>query len=162
MSEVKTTERLDEIAGKICKAVIPIRKEYYLGRGSSVAICTLSSLDLLDRISQTAALMDRIAIVGRLLSENKGIDAMVGFAAKHPNLERIVLCGKEVKGHQAGQALLSLAKNGINPGGRIIGALGPYPLLRSEPNSVSAFRNRVQVVDLMGTTKLETIIKLVT
>lgn len=162
MNKLKTRERLDNIAGKICKTVIPIRQEYYLGRGSSVAICTLSSFDLLDRISLTAALMNRVAIVGRLLSENKGIDAIIGFAEMHPSLDRIILCGKEVKGHKAGQALLSLAKNGIEPSGRIIGALGPYPLLHSGIKSITAFRNRVQVLDLIGTTRLETIAKLVT
>lgn len=158
---IKTKERLDDMAGRICKSLIPVRKEYYLGRGTSVAICTLSSIDLLEGIFQTPALMNKIAIVGRLLSENKGIDAIIGFSARHPDLERIVLCGKEVKGHRAGQALLSVARNGIDADGRIIGASGPYPLLHSEPNIVSAFRNRVQVIDLVGITKLETINKLV-
>ncbi|HEV8387407.1 MAG TPA: hypothetical protein VGQ03_07275 [Nitrososphaera sp.] len=142
--------------------MIPIKKEFYLGRGSSIAICTLSSFDLLDRISKTVALMDKIAIAGRLLSENRGIDAMIEFASRNPGLERIILCGKEVKGHRAGQALLSLAKNGIEPGGRIVGALGPYPILRSQPKDVNTFRNRVQVVDLMGITNLEMIMVLVT
>lgn len=142
--------------------MIPIKKEFYLGRGSSVAICTLSSIDLLERISRTVALMDKIAIAGRLLSENRGIDAMIEFTSRNPDLERIILCGKEVKGHRAGQALLSLAKNGAGPGGRIIGALGPYPILHSELKDVNTFRNRVQVVDLMGITKLETIMLLVT
>ena len=159
---MKTTERLDEIAGRICKSLIPVRKEYHLGGGGSVAICTLSSLDLLERIFQTPALMDKIAIVGRLLSENKGIDAIIRFCAEHPDLERIVLCGREVHGHRAGQALLSLARNGIYADGRIVGALGPYPLLHSEPDAVSAFRNRVQIIDLVGVTRLETIAKLVT
>ena len=162
LSEIKTTKKLDEFAGRICKAVIPIKKEFYLGRGSSVAICTLSSFDLLEKISNTVALMDKIAIAGRLLSENRGIDAMIEFATRNPDLERIILCGKEVKGHRAGQALLSLAKNGTEPSGRIIGALGIYPILRSEPKDVDTFRNRVQVVDLMGITKLEKIMMLVT
>ena len=142
--------------------MIPIKKEFYLGRGSSVAICTLSSFDLLERISKTVALMNKIAIAGRLLSENRGIDAIIEFASRNPDLERIILCGKEVKGHRAGQALLSLVKNGTEQSGIIIGALGPYPILRSERKDVNTFRNRVQVVDLMGITKLETIMMLVT
>ena len=72
LTKLRTRERVDEVAGKICKAVIPIRKEYYVGQGKSLAICTLSSLDLLEKISQTPFIMDRVAIVGRLLSENNG------------------------------------------------------------------------------------------
>jgi tetrahydromethanopterin S-methyltransferase subunit A len=162
LSKTKSTERFDEIAGRICKSLIPVRKEYYLGGGRSVAICTLSSLDLLERIFQTPALMDKIAIAGRLLSENKGIDAIIRFCVEHPDLERIVLCGKEVKGHRAGHALLSLVRNGIDADGRIVGAVGRYPILHSEPVDVSAFMNRVQVVDQVGITKLETIAELVT
>jgi tetrahydromethanopterin S-methyltransferase subunit A len=85
-----------------------------------MAICTLSSIDLLERICQTPALMDKIAIVGRLLSENKGIDAIIRFSVNHPDLVSIVLCGKEVRGHRAGQALLSLVRNGIDADGRIV------------------------------------------
>jgi hypothetical protein len=33
-----------------CKFIIPIRHEYYLGSGSRIAICTLSSIKLLIEI----------------------------------------------------------------------------------------------------------------
>ena len=149
------------MAGKICKAVIPIRKEYYVGQGKSLAICTLSSLDLLEKISQTPFIMDRVAIVGRLLSENKGIDAIVKFAVDHQDLARLILCGKEVKGHRAGQALLSLAANGTDNAGRIIGAVGPYPTLRTPGDAIGAFRRQVMLVDLIGSTDIDRIVQLV-
>lgn len=154
-------EKVDNIAGRICKIVLPIRQEYYLGRGKASAICTLSSLDLLYRISQMASVMGRVAIVGRLLSENKGIDAMIRFAIEHPGLERIILCGKEVKGHRAGQALLSLSRNGIDINGRIIGASGPYPSLRINHDEIDTFRKQVAIVDLVGSTDIDKIIELV-
>ncbi len=40
-------KRLEEAAGKLCKALLPINHEYYLGAGKALAICTLSSIDLL-------------------------------------------------------------------------------------------------------------------
>jgi tetrahydromethanopterin S-methyltransferase subunit A len=40
---------LDDAAGRLCKALLPIKHEYYLGRGKAVAICTLSSIDLLKK-----------------------------------------------------------------------------------------------------------------
>ena len=83
--------------------------------------------------------MSRILLVGRLLSENKGIDTLIGFTLKYPNLHHIVVCGKEVKGHKAGQALLSLHRNGINKNdGRIIGA------------TIESFRMQTMIYDLIG------------
>ncbi len=121
-----------------------------------MAICTLSSIDLLQEISKSD-IMEGVAIAGRLLSENKGIDAMIRFAAEHPDLKRIILCGKEVKGHRAGQALLALARNGIDSQGRIMGALGPYPILKSSIRDIDAFRRQVEIMDMVGTTDINSL-----
>lgn len=149
-------KKFDEAAGKVCEAVLPIKHEFYLGRGKRVAICTLSSIDLLLEISRTD-IMDRVAIAGRLLSENKGLDAMIKFAMEHPELSRIIVCGKEVKGHRAGQALLALARNGIDGDGRIIGALGPYPTLMSLARDVDTFRRQVEITDMIGTVEISSL-----
>jgi tetrahydromethanopterin S-methyltransferase subunit A len=103
-----------------------------VGRGKSVAICTLSSMDLLETIAWNTDMMSRILVVGRLLSENKGISTLIKFTINYSDLRYIVVCGKEVKGHKTGQPLLSLHKNGVNrDDSRIIGAIGPYPFLTS-------------------------------
>jgi tetrahydromethanopterin S-methyltransferase subunit A len=149
--------RFDDAAGRICKAVIPVRHEFFEGTGRKTAICTLGSMGLLEEISRSADIMRRVAIAGRLLSENRGIDAMVAYVAGHPELERIVVCGREVKGHRAGQALLSLHKNGVDPKGRIIGAAGPYATLKSSMGQIGRFREQVELVDLVGVTDLEKI-----
>lgn len=143
-------KRLGDAAGKLCQALLPIRHEYYLGAGNSVAICTLSSIDLLEMISRSY-LMNNVLIAGRLLSENKGIDAMIAFTIKHPELKRILICGKEVKGHRAGQALLALASNGMDLSGRIIGAASPNPIVTLCAQEVDTFRRQVQIIDLIGT-----------
>jgi tetrahydromethanopterin S-methyltransferase subunit A len=143
-------KRLEEVAGKICKALVPMKHEYYLGSGEAAAICTLSSIDLLEMISRTY-LMNNVLIAGRLLSENKGIDAMIAFTIKHPELKRILICGKEVKGHRAGQALLALASNGMDLSGRIIVAASPNPIVTLCALEVDTFRRQVQIIDLIGT-----------
>jgi tetrahydromethanopterin S-methyltransferase subunit A len=143
-------KRLEEGAGKICKTLVPIKHEYYLGSGKVVAICTLSSIDLLEMISRSY-LMNNVLIAGRLLSENKGIDAMIAFTIKHPELKRILICGKEVKGHRAGQALLALASNGMDLSGRIIEAASPNPIVTLCAQEVDTFRRQVQIIDLIGT-----------
>ena len=143
-------KRLDNAVGRLCKALLPIKHEYYLGAGKAVAICTLSSIDLLQTISKSD-LINRILIAGRLLSENKGIDAIIAFTMKHPNLKRIIVCGKEVRGHRAGQALLALASNGMDLSGRIIGAVGPNPIVTLSQQDVDIFRHQVEINDMIGT-----------
>jgi tetrahydromethanopterin S-methyltransferase subunit A len=143
-------KRLDNAAGRLCKALLPIKHEYYLGAGKAVAICTLSSIDLLQTISKSD-LINRILIAGRLLSENKGIDEIIAFTMKHPNLKRIIVCGKEVRGHRAGQALLALASNGMDSSGRIIGAVGPNPIVTLPQQDVDIFRHQVEINDMIGT-----------
>jgi tetrahydromethanopterin S-methyltransferase subunit A len=150
-------KKFDDVAGKVCEAVLPIKHEYYIGRGKDLAICTLSSIDLLEEISKSD-ITNKLAIAGRLLSENRGIDAMIRFTLEHPDLRHIIVCGKEVKGHRAGQALLALARNGIDRGGRIIGARGPYPILKSPAGDVRDFRRRVEIIDMIGTVDIEKLV----
>jgi tetrahydromethanopterin S-methyltransferase subunit A len=149
-------KKFDDLAGMICEVVLPIKHEYYLGRGKELAICTLSSIGLLEEISRSD-IMNRVAIAGRLLSENKGIDAMIRFALEHPDLRRVIVCGREVRGHRAGQALLALARNGTDGDGRIIGALGPYPILRSPAPNVEVFRRQVEISDMIGTVDISSL-----
>lgn len=153
-------KKFDDAAGKICEAVLPIKHEYYLGKGDEMAICTLGSIDLLEKISKSD-MMDRVAIAGRLLSENKGIDAMIRFTLGHPKLRRIIVCGRDVRGHRPGQALFSLHKNGVDAGGRIIGAASPYPTLQSSQADVDAFRKQVAILDMTGTVDIAKIAGLV-
>lgn len=156
MTRTTIKKKFDDAAGKICEAVIPVRHERFEGAGGEAAICTLGSIDLLEEISKSP-LMTLVAIAGRLLSENRGIDAIIQFALSHPELKMLVLCGREVKGHMAGQALLSLYKNGVDPDGRIIGARGPYPSLQSSRDQVEKFRAQVCIIDLVGVTDLKQI-----
>jgi len=142
--------KLEDGAGILCKVFLPIKQEYYFGSGKSDAICTLSSTDLLELMISTSSLMEKVLIVGRLLSENRGIDAIVNRVMNYPELRRIIVCGKEVKGHRAGQALIALARNGINSNGRIIGASGPNPVIMQSQMNVEIFRHQVQIIDLIG------------
>ena len=153
MTRSSIRKKFDDAAGKMCEAVIPVKHERFEGGGKKVAICTLGSIDLLEAIS-ASPLMGQVAIAGRLLSENKGIDAIIQFAMSHPDLKRIILCGKEVRGHNAGQALLSLHKNGVDSDGRIVGAKGPYPSVRSPREMVDRFRKQVGIIDMVGVTDL--------
>jgi tetrahydromethanopterin S-methyltransferase subunit A len=157
MANITFKKKLENVAGRLCEILIPIKDEYFIGKGKTVAICTLSSMDLLQTIARTEGLMNRILIVGRLLSENKGIDTLIKFTLKNPELRYIVVCGNDVKGHQSGQALLSLYRNGVSRDGKIIGATGPHPFLTHLHADIESFRKQIMIYDLIKCEKLETV-----
>ena len=151
-------QNLENAAGKLCEILIPIKHEYYIGRGNDVAICTLSSIDLLQTIAASPDIMHRILVAGRLLSENKGLDKLISFTVNHPSLRHIVVCGTEVRGHKAGQALICIHRNGVRTNDRrIIGASGPNPFLSCSQADIKVFRRQVMMHDLIGTDDLKTI-----
>jgi tetrahydromethanopterin S-methyltransferase subunit A len=155
MANITFKKKLENVAGSLCEILIPIKDEYFIGKGKTVAICTLSSMDLLQTIARTEGLMNRILIVGRLLSENKGIDTLIKFTLKNPELRYIVVCGNDVKGHQSGQALLSLYRNGVSRDGKIIGATGPHPFLTHLHADIESFRKQIMIYDLIKCEELE-------
>ena len=70
---------IGETIGEICKIILPIPEEVYYGnKQSRLAVCTLSSMNLLKKIANSD-ILDNIAVAGRLLSENKGIDSMLDY-----------------------------------------------------------------------------------
>jgi tetrahydromethanopterin S-methyltransferase subunit A len=143
--------------GELCKLILPIPEKSYLGsKTSSIAICTLSSIDLLRNISNSE-ILNHISIVGRLLSENKGIDSIIKYVNKNQNIKTIIVCGKEVWGHKAGHSLLALHKNGIDYQGRIIDSTSPDPILTVTENEISYFQNNVILVDMINETNIEAI-----
>ncbi|MGA8913070.1 MAG: hypothetical protein WB443_09465 [Nitrososphaeraceae archaeon] len=158
---MKLKQRLENAAGKLCEVLIPIKPDYHMGEGNSVAICTLSSIHLLHAIADLDDMMNRILIVGRLFSENKGLDKLINFTVKHPALHHIIVCGKEVRGHKTGQALISVHRNGATKEGRIIGAIGPHPFLTCSQTDIELFRRQSEIYDLIDSEDIKTIKNLV-
>ena len=143
--------------GEICKIVLPIREESFLGNtNSSLAICTLSSLDLLKKISNSEILKE-ISIAGRLLSENKGIDEIINHVNSNKKIKTILICGKEVWGHKAGHSLIKLHKNGIDSSGKIIHSASPSPYLTVSEQKINYFRKEISLIDMINETSLEKI-----
>jgi tetrahydromethanopterin S-methyltransferase subunit A len=148
---------IENLAGEICKIILPINEEMFFGNPrSSLAICTLSSINLLKEITNSN-LLSKIALVGRLFSENKGIDSLVRYVISNKNLETILLCGKDTLGHKPGHSLLNLYKNGVNNQGRIIGSSSPDPILTITKSEVLKFQNQVKLIDEIGETSISKI-----
>ncbi len=152
---------LDYVLGKICKVILPIPEEIFYGnKNSSIAICTLSSINLLKEISNSE-LLDKIAIAGRLLTENKGIDSLIRNVNSNKNIRIIIICGKEVWGHKAGDSLLKLHEHGIDSNRRIINSSSPDPLLEVSQTDVNDFQNQVKLINKIGETRFSKIKKLI-
>ena len=102
---------IEELAGELCRIILPIEEEVFFGDPkSNIAVFTLSSMNLLKDISKSSIIKD-IAIAGRLLSENKGIDSLVRSVLSNENINTIILCGNDTLGHNSGDSLLCLYKN---------------------------------------------------
>jgi tetrahydromethanopterin S-methyltransferase subunit A len=150
---------IGEAIGELCKVILPINEEFYLGNSdSSIAICTLSSIDLLKNFANSE-ILNQISIVGRLLSENKGIDSIIKYVNKNPKVNTIIVCGKEVWGHKSGHSLFQLHKNGTDQNNRIINSTSPDPFLTVSKSEIKYFQDNVNLIDLINVTEFELILK---
>ena len=148
---------IENLAGEICKIILPINEEVFFGNPtSSLAICTLSSMNLLKEIVNSN-LLSKVALAGRLFSENRGIDSLVRYVISNKNLKTILLCGKDTLGHRPGHSLLNLYQNGVNNQGKIIGSSSPDPILTITKSEILEFQNQVKLIDEIDETSISKI-----
>ena len=146
-----------DLMGDFCKILLPIPEESYQGNtNSQIGICTLSSIDLLRKITNSD-ILNYVSIAGRLLSENKGIDSMVHSLNQNKRIKTLIVCGKEVWGHKAGHSLFKLHENGIDKNGRIINSTSPDPFLKVSKTQIDYFRNEITLVNMINETNLSKI-----
>ena len=149
---------LSETIGELCKIILPVPEESYRGDpNSSIAVCTLSSIDLLKKLANSE-ILNHLSIAGRLLSENKGIDSIIKHVNKNQKITTIIVCGKEVWGHKAGHSLFQLHKNGVDKNNRIINSTSPDPYLTVSKSQIKYFQNKITLVNLINETDFETIL----
>lgn len=117
-----------------------------------LAVCTLGDQRLATRI----AAHPRVAAAGALATANVGIEQLVRAVVAREGVRRLIVAGPESSLFRPGQSLLALAAHGVDEQGRIIGALGHEPYLRTlRPAVVAEFRRRLVLVDLRGCTDEE-------
>ena len=153
---------IEDIAGELCRILLPIEEEVFFGDPkSNIAICTLSSINLLKDIANSSIIKE-ITIAGRLLSENRGIDSLVRYVVSNEKINTIILCGRDTIGHKPGESLLCLHKNGIDKNHKIIDSHSPHPILTITEKEVSKFQRQVKIINKIGETsisRLENIIE---
>lgn len=130
----------------------PIAGEYYAlchGSACPVAVSSLGSIGLSERLARIRP--KELCIVGKTETENIGIDKIIKNTVSNPTIRYLLLAGSEPKGHETGKTLLALGKNGVDEDMKVIGAPGRRSILRNVARAeVEAFRNQVQVVDMIG------------
>lgn len=136
----------DAISEKL-KQWPPVEGRYQTGnKESQVAVCTMASVDI-------KLPMDRIAISGKCVTENLGVEKIVKNTVANPNIRYIIVAGKESMGHFVDNALESIVENGVDQEMRIIGAKGGIPVLKNTTmEEVERFRRQVRIVNMAGET----------
>jgi len=91
------------------------------------------------------------ALAGTLQTENIGLEKVICNIVANPNIRFLIVCGPESPGHLVGDAVLALAKNGVDGRKRIIGAKAPTPyLFNIGAECIDRFRKQVEVIDLVN------------
>lgn len=117
-----------------------------------VAVCVLTSDELLAPLALTPG----VAIAGEVQTANLGIEHIVLNITANPAIRFLLLCGKDSRLFRQGQSLGALVENGVDEAGRILGAEGYEPVLRTLPRSqIDFFRRQVELVDWVGERDLE-------
>ena len=131
-----------------------------LDASGDVAVCVLTSEPLIAAIANRNP--RRVALVGAVYTENLGLERILSNVLSNPAITTLLLCGADSQqriGHLPGQSLLSLAANGLDEHGRIVGAQGRRPVLKNLPSElVEEFRRAVNVVDRIGDDDLDRIL----
>lgn len=139
----------------------PVPGEYYAfcdGSTCPVAVSTLASSDLAERLANIRP--KELCIVGKTETENIGIDKVIKNTIANPTIRFLLLAGKDPKGHHSGRTLSALWENGVDENMRVIGSPGRRPILRNvTKDEVEAFREQVQVVDMIGCEDVKRIVE---
>lgn len=121
-----------------------------------LAICTLTSDKLRDQLQGEEALSG--ILIGSLNTENIGIEQIVTYIVNNPAIRYLIICGEDKDqaiGSYPGQSFLSLAQNGIDADGKIVGAKGKRAeIVNVLPEMIEHFRNNVTLIDLVGNTNV--------
>ncbi len=153
ISAFPETERQFELSCEIktnASGWPPVVGEYLvLDPAAPVAVTTLASPDFSRQLADQK--IPGLAIVGKLETENIGIDKVIKNTIANPNLRYLIVTGSDPKGHLCGQTLLALAENGVDADGRVIGSRGKRPILRNVSQAeIEAFRRQVRLINLIG------------
>jgi len=90
------------------------------------------------------------------------LEKVIANVVANPNIRYLVLCGREVAGHRAGDALAALVSNGVDERRIIVGTKAPTAYLFNIPvEAVERFRKQVMLINLLDVVDPEVVKKAV-
>ncbi|MCK4884317.1 MAG: tetrahydromethanopterin S-methyltransferase subunit A [Candidatus Diapherotrites archaeon] len=135
-------------------------KDWPVLPGSYTVVNPTASISVLTLFSDINFDLKEVALYGRVLTENLGIERVVTNLIANPNIRFLIVCGEEITGHFTGQSIVSLKKFGIDENKRIINSKGAIPFLENLPKeAIDRFREQIQVINLVGIKDTEKIKK---
>lgn len=100
-----------------------------------------------------------IAITGKCNTENIGVEKVVLNILTNPHIRWLILCGNEAEGHRPGDAFLKLKEHGVDAAMRVQNAVSWRPVLKNLTMlDVARFRQQVEIINIIGSTELATIL----
>jgi len=94
---------------------------------------------------------DGLCIVGKVETENIGIEKIIRNVITNPAIRVLVCAGQEPPKHLTGATLLALFASGVDADMRILGSPARRPKLPNvTTEEVETFRRQVAVVDMIG------------
>jgi len=124
---------------------------FVLNPTAPVAVTTLGSVDLAKEVSDSAP--HGLCIVGKVETENIGIEKVIKNVLSNPSIRYLVCAGKEPPKHLTGATMVALFENGVDEKNRIIGSPGMRPVLpNTSSDEVREFRERIEPIDMIGCT----------
>lgn len=131
-------------------------KYFVIEPAAPIAVTTLGSVELAPQVAKSPP--EGLCIVGKVETENIGIEKIIKNILSNPSIRYLVCAGKEPPKHLTGATMIALFENGIDDHKRIIGSPGMRPQLPNTTEAeVRAFRERIQPVDMIGCTDVVTI-----
>lgn len=131
--------------------------KYFVNAPSApVAVTTLGSVDLASEVAESPP--GGLCIVGKVETENIGIEKIIKNTLSNPHIRYLVCTGKEPPKHLTGATILALFENGIDDRNKIVGSPGMRPFLPNTSDAeVRAFKDQVKPVDMIGCTDVAAI-----
>ncbi len=116
---------------------------------SCVGVVTLASAGLAERLAELKPA--GLSVVGKLETENIGIEKIIQNTLAATNIKVLILCGKDSEGHRAGQTIEALANNGVDEAMRVVGSKGRKAVLANvSREEIEAFRTQVTIISHIG------------
>lgn len=129
-----------------------MNEDYYPWGGDFTA-CNPKGIIAIVLLNINFTPVKKVAIYGKLKTENIGIEKIVANVISNPNIRYLLICGDDIRGHRSGKSLLALYNNGIDKQNRIIDAPGAIPYIENlDKNAIERFQNQLEIINLIGTT----------